>query len=163
MFNKLNITYRQILVCLSSVLLIISLSSCGFETLMRKPHTVIIDTTNMAKDLQEGLQSYMTLEILFARKTFLSGKLDTQINTLLKNIFKNIESNKNATGYHIYQIFDYKISNDKVFIPRTIKKMFFVVKRNSQIIHTKEININPKRTKHIIIKFVGYDVYAQIE
>ena len=131
--------------------------------MVRPSHNVLIDSLQIEKKLYTDLNNFIKLEVFFVRKKYFSHDAKEYLNTILTNTLMQVPKKIDVVGHHVYQIFENKILEDKIFIPKLVNKAFFIIKHNEQIIAKREIAINAVYTRSIYIKFVGYDFSIKLQ
>ena len=154
---------KQILNLLFIGLCIGSINGCNVYNMQRPAHSISIDTMQIDKNLYKDLNNFIKLEIFFVRKKYFSWNPKQQLSMLLTSSCLKVYKFKDVVGHHVYQIFSDHIIQDNVFIPSLVVQAFFIVKRNEQIIHHREIEICPVYTRSIFVKFLGNDLYIKCQ
>ena len=154
---------RQVLIWLLLKLCILTLSSCGIESMKRGAHSITIDAMQIEKNLYADLHSLINIEIFFVKNKYFSWNQKQDLNTIFASGMQGVQKYEDVVGYHIYQITPLHIVSDKLFIPHLVKKAFLIVKRHGKIMYSNEINIDPVTTSLIYLKFIGYDLYIKCQ
>lgn len=144
-----------LLVCVISSL---TLSGCN----LFGRHSIIVDAHNIDRNIQSDPNGTISIELFLSRKTHLKSTTRLKLELLLsRGAFARKELQ--LRGHHVYQVPEGGESRDTIFIPDSVKRIFCVLKVDSQTLQIKELPIAPLRTKQLSVTIMGRDFAIRCE